>query len=302
MDENQDVPERDARPEALIDEVHRRFGRTIAGVSPIEEGDEAVVWRVESEQGALIVHQGPAWRSTDELAWTHRVIGRVAARVPEAIVPLTANDGATFFRHDERPVTLFAFIDGDPLQPSDPALVDHSARVLARIHCSLTDWPDGPRPPSRPGGPQDSDPREDPLELIDHDLDQWWAATSKSLPCGIVHGDYYPRNLLCRRHRVVGVIDWHEARIAPIAGEIAWAAWEIAHDDELRLLPDRAARFLDAYGPDSPSPELVIGLMRVWLRENIRYGLMLAQHDQPVDDRYLELQLRAFADLQRVTT
>jgi len=41
--------------------------------------------------------------------------------------------------------------------------------------------------------------------------------------------------------------------------------------------------------------------MRVWLRENVRYGLILAEHDQPVGDRYLGLQLRAFADLRRAT-
>lgn len=38
--------------------------------------------------------------------------------------------------------------------------------------------------------------------------------------------------------------------------------------------------------------------MRVLLRENIRYVLTLAGHGQPVDDRYLAMQLRAFNDLR----
>lgn len=284
--------------EALIDAVGTRFGCEIRRATPIERGDEASVWRAETGRGPMIVHVGAGWRSTEELAWTHRVIRYAAAHVPQALAPLAGTNGSTFFLHDGRPVTLFEFVDGYPLDPGDRALVDHSARLLSCIHSALADWSDGPRPPCRPGGPGSADPADDPRELVDHELDRWWAAMSGSLAAGVLHGDYYPRNLLCRSRRVVAVIDWHEARIGPIAGEVAWAAWEIAHDHELRLLPDRAARFLLAYGPGAPSPALAVSLMRVWLRENIRHALMLDRHGQPVDDHYLDLQLHAFVELR----
>lgn len=286
--------------EALTDAIQRCFDRRIRHATQIEQGDEAVVWRTETDEGPVVVHVGPAWRSSEELAWTHAVLRRAAARVPVAIAPLAGPGGATFLFHHGHPVTLFEFVDGDPLDPTDAAL-DDSARVLARIHSALADWPGGPRPRSGPRGPAGRDPGDDPPGLVDRELDDWWAATSASLRTGVVHGDYYPRNLLCRRSRVVAVIDWHEARIAPIAGEIAWAAWEVAHDDRLGLLPERAGRFLDAYGPGAPSFALALSLMRVWLRDNIRYGLALARGGTSIDDDYLGLQLRAFVDLGRLS-
>ncbi|MCP9489247.1 MAG: phosphotransferase [Solirubrobacteraceae bacterium MAG38_C4-C5] len=241
--------------DALTEVIQRRFRLVLHDASPIEQGDEALVWRVETDQGARIVHIGPAWRSSEELAWTHRVIRHAAAGAPQAIPPLPAPDGATFFRHDGRPVTLFEFIDGDPLDTGDAALVDHSARVLACIHSSLADWPGGPRPPGGPDGPDVWDPADDPCELVDHELDRWWAAASSALRTAVVHGDYYPRNLLCREGRLVAVVDWYEAAVS---------------------------------------------LMRVWLRENVRYGLALARPGRPADEHHLGLQLRAFVELGRL--
>lgn len=227
--------------DALTDAIQRRFDLALHDVSRIEQGDEALVWRVETDQGRRIVHIGPAWRSSEELVWTHRVIRHAAAGAPQAIPPLPAPDGATFFRHDGRPLTLFEFIDGDPLDPGDGALIDDSARVLARIHSTLADWPGGPRPLTGPGAPGVWDPVDDPCELVDRELDRWWAATSGTLLHGIVHGDYYPRSF-------------------PVA----------------------------------------VSLMRVWLRENVRYGLALARPGQPADEHHLGLQLRAFVELGRL--
>ncbi len=286
--------------DALTDAIQWRFGLTLHDASRIEQGDEATVWRVETDQGPRIVHMGPAWRSSEELDWTHRVIRHAAAGAPQAIPPLPAPDGATFFGHDGRPVTLFEFIDGDPLDPGDGALIDDSARVLACIHSTLAEWSGGPRPPTGPDAPGVWGPADDPCELVDRELDRWWAAASGALRTGLVHGDYYPRNLLCREGRLVGVVDWHEAQAAPIAGEVAWAAWEAGHDEQLRLLSDRAARFLQAYGVGAPSFPVAVSLMRVWLRENVRYGLALAQPGQPADEHHLALQLRAFVELGRL--
>lgn len=79
--------------DALTDAIGRRFARAIHGASRIEPGDEAVVWRAETDQGPVIVHVGPAWRSSDELAWTHRVVRYAAGRAPQAIAPLAGPAG-----------------------------------------------------------------------------------------------------------------------------------------------------------------------------------------------------------------
>lgn len=284
--------------DALIHAVERRYALEIAGASPIQQGFEAFACRAETERGPVVVHIGPTWRSSQELGWVHRVVQHAARRVPQAIPPLTARDGATSFRHDGHPVTLYEFVDGAPLNASLPAARAHSARVLASLHAALAGWSGGGRPTPHASAPHRWDPRDDPPELVDRALDGWRDATYPSLPSGVVHGDYYPGNVLSQRQRVVAVIDWHEARIAPIVAEIAWAAWEIAQDERLRFIPDRAASFLEAYGPSAPHLDLAIPFIRVWLRENIRYVLALARDGQPIDDRYHASQLRAFSDLR----
>ena len=64
---------------------------------------------------------------------------------------------------------------------------------------------------------------------------------------GSTTGDYYRRNLLVRDGVVQGVIDWDEARPGPLIAEVAFAAWEFGHDDELNLVPDQFQRFVGAY-------------------------------------------------------
>lgn len=283
--------------DALTRAIEGRFALEIHAAKQIEQGDEALVWRADTDRGPIVAHVGPAWRSSEELVWVHRVVQHAAARVPQSIAPRRAGDGSTFFRHEGRPVTLFAFVEGEPLDPTLPAPRAHSARVLASLHAAMAGWAGGPRPAGVPGGPGRRGRGEDRPELVDRELDRWWAATSPSLRAGVLHGDYYRRNLLCRRGKVVAVIDWHEAHVGPIASEVAWAAWEMAHDDELRFLPERAASFLGAYGPGAPSLALAVPLIRVWLRENIRYALRLASYEQPIEEGYLATQLRAFVDL-----
>lgn len=75
----------------------------------------------------------------------------------------------------------------------------------------------------------------------------------------------------------------------------------MAHDEQLRFMADRARTFMHAYGPGAPSLQLALPLMRVSLSENIRHALTLAAHGQPIEDRYLAMQLRAFNDLRLQT-
>jgi Ser/Thr protein kinase RdoA (MazF antagonist) len=113
---------------------------------------------------------------------------------------------------------------------------------------------------------------------------------------GVIHGDFYRRNILWRARRVVALIDWHDARIAPFWDEVASAAWEMAHDRH-RFLPDRAAAFLRAYGPHAPSLELAAPLLRVRLRDQVRYALARARHGEPLDES-VNPCLRAYTELR----
>jgi Ser/Thr protein kinase RdoA (MazF antagonist) len=87
---------------------------------------------------------------------------------------------------------------------------------------------------------------------------------------GVVHGDYYRRNLLCRDRRIVGVIDWHEADVRPLIAEVAFAAWEMAHDDDLRFLPDRARFFVNAYANEGPIKSWEYESLMPWMQAGLQ--------------------------------
>ena len=68
----------------------------------------------------------------------------------------------------------------------------------------------------------------------------------------LIHGDYYPDNVLTTEGRVSGIIDWDEARLEWLAYELGRATWEFCNVDQ--LLDKGAARqfvadYADAGGP-----------------------------------------------------
>jgi Ser/Thr protein kinase RdoA (MazF antagonist) len=131
------------------------------------------------------------------------------------------------------------------------------------------------------------------------------SVTRRGSTTGVVHGDYYRRNILCRDRRIVGIIDWHEVRRAPLMSELAFAGFEMAHDDDLSFLPERARVFLDAYRGAGPIPSAEYGslmsFMRLGLRDNARYAMDAARRGGLSDPEYIAMQARAFAALRSVT-
>ena len=121
-----------------------------------------------------------------------------------------------------------------------------------------------------------------------------------------VHGDFYRRNLLCRDGRIVGLIDWDEARPDVQLREVAWAVWEFGQVGGDRLDFGRAAEFLAAYaeaGGDLPTDadQAVIPLIRWHLREEIRraHAATACGCARSTEDReYTDGEVRAFGWLR----
>jgi Ser/Thr protein kinase RdoA (MazF antagonist) len=269
---------------------------------PIFNGDEARVWRVTSSDGDFVVHLGPPWRRPDELAWVHRVACFAARQVPEVVPPIATGSGETFIPYGDALVAVYRFVEGIDLSRDDDEELSAAAELLARIHTALLDFPDQ-RPALSPSAPQARKATDEPPELSDEDLDRWMDEVGGKLwTKGIVHGDYYRRNLICRDHRIVGVIDWHEAGMRPLISELAFATWEAAHDEDMRFLPTRAKLFVDAYveaGPIEPwEYEALLPWMRLGLRANIRYGLDSARLGAHEDRAYVAKELAAFRALK----
>jgi Ser/Thr protein kinase RdoA (MazF antagonist) len=198
-------------------------------------------------------------------------------------------------------VTVREFAEGVELDRDDPAQVRAAGATLALLHGAGEGSVE--RPSSSPwhAGAWPGD--HDPPALHDPELDAWDRAFRDSerdgLARGVVHGDFYAGNFVWADGRVAAVIDWAEACLDVLARELAWATWEFGHDDVDQLDIDRARTFLGRYRelrePWEPGvADVLIPLMRVELRRNVRYSL-----PRPTEGEYSMRLQRAFGQLRR---
>jgi Ser/Thr protein kinase RdoA (MazF antagonist) len=132
--------------------------------------------------------------------------------------------------------------------------------------------------------------------MRDDDLDRAWERAKDHLVSGVCHGDYYRRNVLVADRQVRGVIDWHDAYVGPLIGEVAFAAWEFGHDEDLQLNRPMFDLFLAVYEREAshlPATDYasVPVAVRVQLRDNILWAL--SQGASP-EDEYQQKQAEAF--------
>ncbi len=293
-----------AIPISLARTIATSYGVSLGEATPVEAGDEAITWRVEG-QPPLLIHQSPRWRSVAELGWVHALVARVATHIPEAIPPLRNRDGHTFVEHEGTLVTMYPYIAGTHLDRDNPSHRDAAAAFLARLHGVLLTLATPPRPAPDPESPWAAVLR-DPRELADPALDEWHASLEQlaGLQRGLVHGDYYRRNLLWANGRIVAVVDWHEAHTDLLLAEVANAAWQFGKDPSGRdLATDRARSFLDRYADaggvaEVTQRDLVLPLIRWRLREEVRLSDVLSARGFLVDEPYREALIVAFSSLR----
>src|SRR5688500_10193007 len=101
----------DDLPWGLREELGRRYALELTHAVPIHAGDEAAVWRANAGSGPVVVRLSAPWRTPDEVEWVHDLLRFAAARLPEAVAPLAADDGATWVPWDGRPVAVFPFVE-----------------------------------------------------------------------------------------------------------------------------------------------------------------------------------------------
>jgi Ser/Thr protein kinase RdoA (MazF antagonist) len=259
----------------------------------LEGGYEAIVLRAECSQGSVVIHVSPVWRTRAELEWSY-CVARVAQRyVPEIVLPIQ-RENQSVFEWNSRMVAVFPFIEGSALERENLELRIQAAKCLARIHRALLNWQGGDRPKSSNNGGL-----YEVTDLNDAALDVWWKSINDSanrLLTSATHGDYYRNNLLCTGDRVVGIIDWHDALVRPLALELAGAIFEFSRDDQHFFQIDRAEDFIAGYitagGPVPRSElELLVPLIRLWIRSDVMASLRFGA---TVGDEYVDKQIRAF--------
>jgi aminoglycoside phosphotransferase (APT) family kinase protein len=164
---------------------------------------------------------------------------RVSAPVPK---PIAVDLESVWFG---RPAIVMSWLPGHPdVTPGDAdSWVAELAQTLARFHETALDGAESalPRPP-----------RTETWQLPEGERDPLTAAAVSAVTARLpslspervfTHGDFHPGNVLWRRGRITGVVDWSAARLEARWSELAYCRADVC----LILGPDVADRLADAY-------------------------------------------------------
>jgi aminoglycoside phosphotransferase (APT) family kinase protein len=183
----------------------------------------AVTWRDErgAEQQCVVRQYGAA----DLAANRHiardeyhllRLLHARGLPVPEPLYYDEALPGAGV------PVLVQAYVEGTP-HPAEPAdaVAAHMARALAQVHrVAAADVPFLPLIRlSVPAGPNSDDDAQ-----VLNDLRHAPPATNPSV---LLHGDYWPGNVLWRAGKLVAIVDWEDAAVGDPLADVANARLEL---------------------------------------------------------------------------
>lgn len=167
---------------------------------------------------------------------------RAGLPVPE---PLCFDASRQFLEH---PYLLVAFVDGSTTIPeaTADACIVTMAELLAAVHATAI--------AAFPTLPMRLDPVPELLEFLPAGP-EWCALRSRLLALEgtafegspvLLHGDFWPGNLIWREGRIAAVLDWEDAAVGDPLSDVACTCLE------LRYLYGRrgAARFEKAYAGD----------------------------------------------------
>lgn len=290
--------------------LEAHYGLKLGASTPLLGGDEALIWQVSSSLGPLVVRMSPAHRSPVRLQQIHQVLLALAPVLPPILAPLLAPDGSTLLSYHGRAVELFPFVSGERLDRENARLRQAAAQLLAQVHTALLSQAQHAASLVRKGvvGERLSQPPSDPPGLHDPDLDLWHSTLPEhpaAFTIGLIHGDYYRRNLLTQGEQIVAVLGWDDLHPDFLMQEVAWASWEFGKtvsSDDWHL--DRVQAFLQDYreagGPcKAEEYHTIVPFVRWRLREELRYHhFAQIAAGLPGEPDYAVGQMRAFKQLR----
>lgn len=299
-------------PDGVREAVERHYDLgAVDVVERLPSGVSNDVFGVRARGRSLVLRVQQIRSGIESVEWEHALVSALAGVVPEVPAPIRTRDGGTFVPHDGLALSLLPFANALPARVGDPAERLEAARVLARLHGASAEL----EPPPRPGHARLADlpfPEVGALspELARHAsrLEELRAdaiavvrrLAEQRLTTGVVHGDYFPGNLLVADRRAVAVLDWEEADVDWQAYDVACAAWsftvaEMSDQLDRGAMDDFVARYRDAGGTVPPSEDdVLVPLVRV---KRI-LEILRAPTDRRVDWEY---QLRNFRAAEKLS-
>ena len=147
------------------------------------------------------------------------------------------------------PFLLMAFVQGSTAIPTGQELgyIDRMAATLAGIHGATID--------EVPGLPKRTDPLPEVFEFFPQD-EEWTPLRAhlellnntayQGLP-KLLHGDFWPENLLWREGMVVAILDWEDAALGDPLSDVAGCSLELRY----KFGAAGMQRFIEAYAKRS---------------------------------------------------
>ncbi|MFZ5817571.1 MAG: phosphotransferase enzyme family protein [Bacillota bacterium] len=241
-------------------------------------------YRAESPEGPLFLklYSGPDWprERVAEACRVQQLLHQAGHPVPSLLCPPLEVAGGV--------LVAMAFLPGAPVERPGPATARAAGAALGRIHRTLQPLP-VPQPPPVPEtgatraqaaallAAAQSQPAPDELDRLAAEAAafrlRWLEAhpiqpeTYAAAVAHLVHGDYYPGNLLFTApDRLSGVVDFDFVSVRFRGLEVGRALVETALRPDGRFDAGTAAPLLRAYLEENPLPpaERVSGF-RIWL-------------------------------------
>jgi aminoglycoside phosphotransferase (APT) family kinase protein len=213
-------------------------GGQIVRVRPLRGGISSSVHMVrmrsaDGERRAVVVRRyGEYWQRVDPAACARefKLLTVLAGTAFPAPRPLLLDaEGGPF----GAPTVVMTRLSGRPeCAPRDLSdYLQQMAQMLAELHAlptqSLDFLPDQRDMVNRTLGSRKE--TDDPLQKAILDAAQAeWPRASQSLQRVLVHGDYWPGNLLWQRGRLVGVVDWEQPRLGEPTKDVATCRGDLA--------------------------------------------------------------------------
>ncbi len=186
-----------------------------------------------------------------------KALHRAGVPVPE---PLTVDVSGECLPD---PFLIMTFVEGTTTIPANHAdrYIDTMASVLAKIHETPT--PDLPTLPAR------CDPLPEVFDFLPEDRE--WSSLREHLRSltntayadlpRLLHGDFWPENLLWRNDAVAAILDWEDAALGDPLSDVAACGVELRY----KFGNEGMQRFTEAYARHNPIDPKRLAVWRVYV-------------------------------------
>jgi len=276
----------------------------VMSVRRLTGGIDASTHLVRVEPGGAVVLKRSWTTDPASLAGEFERLGWAApARVPTP-VPIRLDAAGDWFG---RPAMVMGAVAGRAVFHGEVGpWVDELAAALAAIHATPLPSPLPPVLRAPHAGlvwqPSEGAHRSSPARV------RALMGSARSLQAGLrradghadvlLHHDFHHGNVLWRRGRLSGVLDWNEATTGPAASDVAYCSVDLAMTHGRRAADRFCAAYRVASGRDLPD---LTGWQSLWTLNAMRWAALWARgfHDAGIIHLGLPLlrdRLRRFAD------